>query len=145
MAVEFTIYIDGVEAEEPVTLETISGKTLTIKNTGDVTGTDLGFYLQVASTTGPFEYPSVDSPAVNYNDILAQGNNGYGLTIKQGLTTTRFLSGVGDSYSNRIPLTIGEGTLGDELAVNSSFEIELNLTFTPGSAAKSYYVDLILA
>lgn len=144
MAAEYTIYISGIEADEPVTLELLSGKTLTIKNTGDETGTELGFYLQMASSNGPFEYPSTDSPAVNLNDILSQGNAGYGLTITQGVITTRFTSSVGNSYPSRIPLTVGEGSLGNQLAVNSSCTVELNLTFEPGSTAKSYYVDLIL-
>jgi len=142
MAAELTWYEDSLEVDEPRTVSTT--KTFTIKNVGDETATELGFYISVASSNGSFEFPSTDSPDINYSDIISQGNIGYGLTIQQSSTTTRILSGVGDTYPTRIPLVLGSGTAGDELAVNEEVTIVVTVTFSPSFGAKNLYVDLFL-
>jgi hypothetical protein len=145
MSAEYTYYVSEVVASEVQELIVSFSMTLTIANTGDLTGSDLGFYLQVASSNGPFEYPSTDSPAINLVDILAQGASGYGLTIDQDGTITRFTDEAGSSYGTRIPLTAGSGTDGDQLAPGATVEVILSLTFEAGTPSKNFYVDLVIA
>lgn len=144
MAAEFTYTQESIEVDEPLLLENTETVSLLVENTGDVAGTSLGFYLRSASTNGSFDYPSVDSPSVNLVDLIKEGNNGYGLVITQGLTSTRFEDGIGDSYDTRIPLVIGTGTLSDEMEVGSSVEIELSLSFDPSISVKNLYIDFVL-
>ena len=142
MSAEYTYYINSEVATDPQ--ELVTSLVITIVNSGDLTGTDLGFYLKVASNTGPFDYPSTDSPATNLMDILAQGNDNEGIVIDQNGNTTTFDSGAGSNYSNRIPLTIGSGTDGDELASGASIEVTLTLSFSVGTPSKNFYIDLVI-
>ena len=145
MSAEYTYYIGSEVADDPVKLTNITTLVVTIVNSGDLTGTDLGFYLKVASNDGPFDYPSTDSPATNLADIIAQGLADYGITITQGLIETRFEPGVGDSYETRIPLTVGTGTNTDEIAAGATIDITLELSFASGTDSKNFYVDLVIA
>ena len=144
MSSEYTFYISDVVAVEPLEMESTSTTSVKIVNTGDETGKTLGFYLRVASNDGPFEYPSLDSPAVNLVDLLSQGNLSYGLSITQGLITTVFEPGVGDSYDNRIPLTIGTGTDLDEIIAGAFVTIELDVAFDSVLESKNFYVDFVI-
>lgn len=144
MSAEYTYYINAAVAADVEELLTTESLTVTIVNTGDVTGYELGFYLGVASNDGPFEYPSTDSPASNLVEIIALGQEGYGLAITQASNTTTFAEGVGDGYSTRIPLTIGSGVSGNELAPGESIDVILTLTFPVGVDSKNFYVDLVI-
>jgi hypothetical protein len=142
MSAEYTYYVNSDVAADVQELLTTESMTVTVVNTGDVTGTDLGFYLKVASNNGPFEYPSTESPATNLIDLIFMGQSGYGLAITQGSTTITFEDGVGDSYETRIPLTIGSGINGDELAAGESVDVVLTLTLDVGMPSVNLYVDL---
>lgn len=144
MSAEFTFIQSTEEIEEPLEVGTVDSITFTIQNTGDVTGTTLGFYLRQASNDGSFDFPSTDSPAINLVDILKQGDDGYGITITQGLTTTRFQNGTGDRYENRIPLSIGTGADSDQIESSATVEVTIDLEFAPGTSAKTFYVDIVL-
>jgi hypothetical protein len=144
MSAEFIWQQDSISVNEPVTVENVISEVFTIRNTGDEAGTTLGFYLRLASSDGPFEFPSTESPGTNLVDIVRQGNLGYGLTITQGLFTTRFETGVGDSRTNKIPLIIGTGTNLDEIEINSIIEVTIDLTFEPSLGARNFYVDFVL-
>ena len=93
---------------------------------------------------GPFEYPSVDTPANNRMEILSHGDGDYGLVIKQGLVETRFKTSQGDTYETRIPLSVGTGDDSDELSVGENTEVTIEITFPPGTPSKTFYVDLVL-
>jgi hypothetical protein len=143
MSAEYTYYVNAVIADIEE-LETSSSLTVTITNTGDVAGTDLGFCLQVASNDGPFEYPSTNSPAINLVDIIAFGEAGYGVAITQASATTTFAENIGDSYETRIPLSIGSGSSANELAPGSSVDVILSLTLPGGIPSQNFYVDLVI-
>lgn len=145
MSAEYTFYYNGSSVTDPVSMLTTATIDITVKNTGDEDGTGLGFYLKDASSLGPFDYPSSDSGATNLADIIAQGNDGYGLVLQQGVTSTRFEGGVGDTLGTKIPLTIGTGSDLATLAVGASVQITLSLSFAPSTTSKNFYVDLAIA
>lgn len=144
MSAEYTYYVNSDVAGDVQELLTAGSLTITITNTGDVTGYDLGFYLKVASNDGPFEYPSTESPATNLVEIVAFGQAGNGLVITQDSVSTIFAEGVGDGYETRIPLTVGSGTIGDELAPGESVDVVLTLSFPGGTLSQNFYVDLVI-
>lgn len=142
MSATYSWYISSTEVDEPSALTT--SQTYTVTNTGDEKGVSIGFYIKQASTMGSIEYPSVDSPSVNLTDILSQGNAGYGLSIEQDSDITIFTSTTGSDSSNKIPFTLGSGSNFDELEVGASATITLNLSFSPGTDSKTFYVDLVM-
>lgn len=144
MAAEYQIFYASESIEEPFEIENGSSFVFVIENVGDETGTNIGFYIKTPSSLGDVDYPSLDSPALNYEDIISQGNNGYGLTITQGLSTTRIMSGTGDTFLTKIPLTIGSGDNLNQLEPGSSIEVTLEFNLDPTEVSKNLYIDFMV-
>lgn len=142
MSAEFTYYSSGIEIEEPKLLTALINMTIT--NTGDEAGTELGFYLRTPSSAGSFDYPATDAPVTNYFDLIKQGDLGYGIVLHQGVNTYTFDSTNGSSALNKIPLVIGSGTSGNIIPVGDSINITLSVSFDPTFDSKTLYIDFVI-
>lgn len=142
MSAKYTYYTSGEEVVEPKLLTTLVN--ITITNTGDEAGTDLGFYIKTPSTAGSFDYQATDAPVTNYFDIIKQGDLGFGLVVHQGAEQITIDSENGSNALNKIPLTVGSGVAGNILAVGETISIILSITFSPSYPNKNVYVDFIL-
>lgn len=111
-----------------------------IKNIGDEDGLTLGFHLTAASTI-TLEQTEM-TPEEQLAFILAEGALARGITIKQDVVETTFVSGVGDTEANKIPLLIGP-TDADTLYINEEIVVQVKIDLEP-SVAQNIYIDIVL-
>ena len=134
---------------QPLAMTAGTTYTVKIKNIGDKTAANMGFFLS-QSTMDPLAeigtvYPSTRGVLVDLHEVLTWGKtSGQGYILTQAGVPETFTHGHGDSSSAPISLTKGSpGTDGDdELAPDEEVLITIALIAPPAESAHRKYVTL---
>jgi len=146
MTVELVWYYQNNEIDSPLSINEGNTYTIILKNIGDTTAYNVGFYLKegtidplVEIGTAPnVVYPSTNGTLVDLQNILTWGETaGLGYTIYQGSYTDTFDHNTGNSSLNVIPLRVGS-TNTDELIPNEEVTLQVSIDAPLGSIGRMY-------
>ena len=137
----------GTVVTNPISTTQSVSITLTVKNIGTSTATNVGFYIKESTYDPEVEigsvYPSTRGASTDYAEILAWGaltTGSYGYSIVQGLVSTTCKVGLGDSAANAISMTVG--TTAGQLAPDEEVTITVVVVPPPTETSHRKYVDL---
>ena len=146
MSAELVWYYQSAEIDTPLSINEGQTYTLVLKNIGDATAYNIGFYLSEGSidpiaeigTAPNIVYPSTNGTLIDLHNTLVWGETaGLGYTIYQGAYTDTFDQNTGNSSLNVIPLRVGP-TNTDELAPNEEATVQVSIDAPIGTLGRMY-------
>ena len=147
MTVELEFYYNSEDVSNPFDVTEGTSYTMTLRNIGDTTAKNVGFYLSL-STIDPLTeidtvYPSTRGIVIDLDDILGWGydNPSEGFMIYQAPTWYTFTRTQGNSRDNTIPLTIGP-TIANELAPDEEVSIRIMCVAPVAQPAQRKYIAI---
>ena len=133
---------------DPETLTPSVSVDIRVINFGDEDLTDLGFFIEPATSVGDVDNPGDFSPETDYQDLLTWGTDSFlaieasgGLKISApqndlSTLTTYFRRLDGDSPIRKISCA--------DIPAGTSLEFTLELETPPSVSARRVYVDVVL-